>query len=116
MGDRKKLGCVDMEERYSNLCRVAMTRSIISLGLSTFKNDGGGRFSVQTFNVMILCNEDYIVEPASLQFLVHHGFDFDKQYSKGLPYYRGDDKEVRYYKLVQVILREMVVYDFFCRE
>ena len=49
-------------------------------------------FHVQTFNFMALCSEDYIVEPSSLKFLVEHGFDFRKQYSQGLPYYRGKDK------------------------
>jgi target of EGR1 protein 1 len=44
--------------------------------------------------MMVLCSEDYIVEPASLKFLVEHGFDFIKQYSKGLSYYRGNDKVV----------------------
>ena len=41
---------------------------------------------------MALCSEDYIVEPSALKFLVDHGFDFQKQYSKGIPYYRGQDK------------------------
>jgi len=52
----------------------------------------GLNYHVQTFNIMVLCSEDYIVEPQSLKFLVEHGFDFVKQYSKGLSYYRGDDK------------------------
>ena len=42
---------------------------------------------------MALCSEDYTVEPSALQFLVNHGFDFQKQYSRGVPYYRGLDKE-----------------------
>lgn len=42
---------------------------------------------------MALCAEEYVVEPTALQFLVNHDFDFQKQYSKGIPYYRGSHLE-----------------------
>ncbi len=45
--------------------------------------------------MVVLCSEDYIVEPSSLTFLVEHGFDFQTQYSKGIPYYRGCDRADR---------------------
>jgi target of EGR1 protein 1 len=49
-------------------------------------------FSVQTYNIFLMCSENYTVEPKSMQFLVQHGFDFNKQYASGLPYYRGNDQ------------------------
>ena len=110
-----------MDDRYSGICDIAKSRSVLSVGLSCFRlhshqtgmlsrrTDGENRsqtemktprvteleYQVQTFNIMTLCSEEYVVDPASLKFLVHHGFDFNKQYAKGIPYYRGSDKKVQ---------------------
>ncbi|EFX85112.1 hypothetical protein DAPPUDRAFT_194080 [Daphnia pulex] len=99
LGSRKLINSQAVDDRFINICEVAKTRSIISLGLSCFKlsdteNESSKNlnFSVQTFNLMALCSEDYVVEPSALQFLVTHGFDFHKQYSQGIPYYRGNDR------------------------
>ena len=100
-----------MDDRYKGMCDVAKTRSIVSLGISCFKSkteDNTGNsakgeagnhtnssitsYDVQTFNIFVLCSENYIVEPLSLIFLVEHGFDFNRQYEKGLSYHRGNDK------------------------
>jgi target of EGR1 protein 1 len=97
LGDRKKLSAVAMEDRYENLCTVAKTRSIIALGLSCFTNTTDGAASstsyrAETFNVVALCDEDYIVEPGAIRFLVQHGFDFQQQYNGGVMYCRGNDR------------------------
>ena len=93
--------CREIDDRYLSICEVAKTRSIISLGLSCFKlqtaSDPDSQsanttpFLVQTFNIFVLCNENYVVEPLALQFLVNHGFDFNRQYAHGLLYSRGND-------------------------
>jgi len=86
---------------------VAQSRAILSLGISCFKlkktkagngiknkeSEGRLNIRVKTYNIVVLCTENFVVEPASLTFLVGHGFDFNKQYAKGVPYTRGDDKE-----------------------
>lgn len=85
---------------------VAKSRAILSLGISCFKlkktkagndtknkeSEGRLNIMVKTYNILVLCTENFVVEPASLTFLVGHGFDFNKQYAKGVPYTRGDDK------------------------
>ena len=100
MGNRKLINSQAVDDRYKNISEVARSRSIISIGLSCFnlvncssEEKTVTSCKVQTFNLMALCSEDYIVEPSALQFLVNHGFDFQKQYSQGIPYYRGLDKE-----------------------
>lgn len=98
IGGRKEINAKSVEDRYSAVSRVADTRAIISIGLSCFRHDsrssvtGSLKFTVQTFNILVLCKENYIVEPSSLQFLISHGFDFNRQYSLGVPYYRGNDR------------------------
>lgn len=91
-----------LDDRYNSLSQVAASRAIIALGISCFHglqvfNDESTNAEyttvmTQTFNLMTLCNEAYTVDPESLQFLVHHGFNFNRQYSSGIPFYRGDDK------------------------
>ena len=95
-----------VEDRYKYMREVAQSRAILSLGISCFKlkktkinndtknkeSEGRLNIRVKTFNIVVLCTENFVVEPVSLTFLVGHGFDFNKQYAKGLPYSRGDDK------------------------
>ena len=91
-----------IEDRYKYMCEVAQSRAILSLGISCFKlkktktknkeSEGNLNIRVRTFNIVVLCMENFVVEPASLRFLVGHGFDFNKQYAKGVPYTRGNDK------------------------
>lgn len=113
LGDRRSLMASSIEDRYKAVSIAARSRSILSLGLSCFKlkqkqpcspisarKESEGQqekcsawnYMVQTFNITVLCQDDYTVEPRSMQFLVDHGFDFNKQYSKGILYQRGNDK------------------------
>lgn len=113
LGDRKQLFAKSIDDRYKAICDVAKTRSIIALGLSCFKiqnpisssgatatagnttrtpRNASVNFVAQTFNIFVLCAEDYVVEPLSLRFLIDHGFDFNRQYALGIPYTRGCDR------------------------
>ncbi|KAL9950809.1 hypothetical protein ACROYT_G043371 [Oculina patagonica] len=106
IGERKNLMAQFVEDRYKYMCEVAQSRAILSLGISCFKlkkskssndtknKEGRLNIRVKTFNIVVLCTENFVVEPASLTFLVGHGFDFNKQYAKGVPYSRGNDKEL----------------------
>jgi len=122
----------EIDDRYCSVCEVAKTRSIISLGLSCFKrqheSDSDGKFKetntstflVQTFNIFVLCSETYVVEPLALQFLVSHGFDFNRQYAQGLPYTRGNDpvsiQTDFFYTVLLILLQSKgsVIFIFLC--
>uniref|UniRef100_T1J7G0 Target of EGR1 protein 1 n=1 Tax=Strigamia maritima TaxID=126957 RepID=T1J7G0_STRMM len=100
IGNRRGINARCVEERYKAICMAAKSRSIISFGISCFQLRHDQRKSekeswnylVQTFNLTALCTDEYVVEPEALQFLVGHGFDFNKQYTQGIPYYKGNDR------------------------
>ena len=98
-----------IDERYNALCTIARSRSIISFGLACFqqipsKEDNFQRkYKIQVFNLFLLCDDEYIVESQSLQFLVKHGFDFNKQYSSGIPYKKGNQKVIpNFYRSLKI--------------
>ncbi|CAL4065745.1 unnamed protein product, partial [Meganyctiphanes norvegica] len=130
LGDRKKLNYPEVDLRYQFSAEITRTHAVISMGLSCFTCrsltnvhvpnkdsestlDSGSRvcshdYLVQTFNILLLCSDSYIVEPDALKFLLSHGFDFNKQYAKGVTYHRGPDKNEQEWPNVRQVFSTIV--------
>ncbi len=84
--------CSTFEERYKLLREVADSHSVVSVGVACFKwvwsgnKENALQCHVEVFNIWLLCQRAYIINPKAAKFLIDHGFDFNKQFSKGLPY------------------------------
>ena len=93
--DSVNIPCSDTGERYKLQCDVASSYGILSMGVACFQwqplslqTSSALRTSckVEAFNVWMLSQRSYTIDPSSAQFLLEHGFDFNKQFRYGLPY------------------------------
>ena len=85
----------DTGERYKLQCDVASSYSILSVGVACFQwqqpssssnNALQTHCKVEAFNIWTLSQHSYTIDPSSAQFLLEHGFDFNKQFRHGLPH------------------------------
>jgi hypothetical protein len=90
---------------------IASNYSVLSLGISSFilekteenkseeenLNNKRKVFVNKTFNILTLCSEHFMVDPESMKFLLVHAFDFNQHFLNGMPYLKGNDRQVSYY-------------------
>uniref|UniRef100_A0A2P2I067 Target of EGR1 protein 1-like n=1 Tax=Hirondellea gigas TaxID=1518452 RepID=A0A2P2I067_9CRUS len=100
LGDRKKLFTPEVDMRYKYMTELARSHATVSMGISCYAYrkpteaaEGPLRYhyQVQTFDVLVLMQSGFTVQAESLKFLRNHGFDFNKQFDYGLPYFPGND-------------------------
>ena len=104
----KNSNAVHLEERFKGLSEVVRSHAVVSLGLAFFvrddpiEQDGNGvesgadsqkdgirKYSVHTFNVPLMNQRNFTVNPSSLAFLAANGFDFNRMAMLGVPYWPG---------------------------
>lgn len=93
------------------MCEIAANFSVLSLGISCFEIKASNnnhdetkeeaqqkmiRLSNQTFNLFTLCKQEFKIEADSMKFLTKHGFDFNSLFSKGISYYKGNDRVMQF--------------------
>uniref|UniRef100_UPI00358E7B65 target of EGR1 protein 1 n=1 Tax=Myxine glutinosa TaxID=7769 RepID=UPI00358E7B65 len=88
LGPRKALQAQCLEERYNALKIAAQTRSVVALGLTCFSQSASeeNTFRALVCDVTLLCSEPYMMDPSAATFLAHHGFSFNQQFCRGIPY------------------------------
>ena len=103
------------DDRYHFLCEIANSYSILSFGLcccTLSEQTDSMELSCVTFNILLHCQKPYMIEPQAVQFLLSHGFDFNKQYSRGLPYWPGNDIPKRKVHCVSLYVVQYSIYVF----
>lgn len=96
----------DLGQRYESLSEHVSTHALIAFGLSLFIQDKklSASFKVYNFSFSLLCQTAYKVCPSSMQFLIGNGFDFNQQFSTGIPYRPGNDSVYSSFYLFEVII------------
>ncbi|KAH7723120.1 CAF1 family ribonuclease containing protein [Aphelenchoides avenae] len=88
-------------ERYKIIRETARTRSVLSMGITTFKLKKCHQFEkrieveCQVFDILLVEDDPFTVDPDSMAFLQKHGFDFNKCFSLGIQYSKDRKKENR---------------------
>ncbi|EFO22525.1 hypothetical protein LOAG_05962 [Loa loa] len=94
LGRQKGWLANSLQERYDVIRQSAQTRSVLSVGITTFQlvsrkeTDAKKKlkYKCQVFNILTLCTVPFIVEADGFQFLSKHKFDFNRWISLGIPY------------------------------
>ena len=81
----------DAAERYKLQSDVVSSYGVLSVGVACFQwqpspDSMQTLCKVETFNIWLLSQQSYTIDPSSAKFLIDHGFDFNKQFRCGLPY------------------------------
>ncbi|EPX70479.1 CAF1 family ribonuclease [Schizosaccharomyces octosporus yFS286] len=90
--------------QFEGLRESALKYSILQIGLTfiSFTKDGLASCTPYTFNLTPLTDtnlffrRDYCIETSTLAFLLRHGFDFQKQLDKGVPYLSRTEESYLY--------------------
>jgi target of EGR1 protein 1 len=99
----------DLNIRYEAVRSLSNTRAILSVGIAVFtpvpKVSNAGKvnpplasdvcYDVSVFEYCMSCSSPWSICSEAGQFLVAHGFDFNRVFTSGIPYIRASTEKVK---------------------
>ncbi|KAF7636432.1 PPM-type phosphatase domain-containing protein [Meloidogyne graminicola] len=78
-------------DRYKAAKETVKTRTILSMGIATFKrkqsnNSRNISYKCKIFDILSLESKPFVADPEAFVFLSSHGFDFNRLFSHGIRY------------------------------
>ncbi|KAJ3158874.1 Target of EGR1, member 1 (Nuclear) [Geranomyces michiganensis] len=113
MGSDSK--AANIADRYTALNKIASTHAVVSFGLSAFElvsppDAPQYEFAVHNFEFIMLSKAPFTVASDSMLFLVDNGFDFNRQYTDGIFYWPGNDREASHATDTNVVIRNIFLH------
>ena len=117
-------------ERYKQLCDAVQTRTVFSVGITTFQlvkqkepntvmyrckvvtltkySFNHSRFPVKVFDMLALEQRPFTVEPEALTFLSSHGFDFNRWLTYGIKYTKSVSSSWKFASIIALTIYHLI--------
>ncbi|KAM6355214.1 poly(A)-specific ribonuclease PNLDC1 [Podargus strigoides] len=87
-------------ERYLKARQSVQRFTVTQLGLAIFSNENSNKYMIHSYNFFLfpstlgVTDVEFSLSASSIQFLFHHGFDYNKFLKDGIPYMNEVQEEI----------------------